>query len=61
MTNNLKYMVEIVYRLDTNLKLSKSFIIDNLFNLGRVIEEVRLSQTTYVPYLNIVDINIWII
>ena len=57
----MRYMVEIVYRLDTNLKLSKSFIIDNLSNLGRVIEEVRLSQTTYVPYLNIVDINIWVI
>lgn len=57
----MRYMVEIIYRLDTNLKLSKSFIIDNLSNLGRVVEEVRLSQTTYVPYLNIVDINIWVI
>lgn len=57
----MKYMVEIIYRLDTNLKLSKSFIIDNLSNLGRVIEEVRLNHTTYVPYLNIVSINIWII
>lgn len=54
-------MVEIIYKLDTDLKLRKSFIIDNLFDLGRVIDEVRLSQTTYVPYLNIVDIDIWII
>lgn len=42
----MSYVVEIEYVIYSNITAKKSFIVDNRTNIGSVIKEAKLTQTT---------------